>query len=48
MAMLQKSIIVRSQQKTDIGSDTQLVPDDSMMTNEVLTELAGLGKGSAR
>lgn len=36
------------QQKTDIGSDAPLVPDDSMMTNGVVTGLAGLGTGSAR
>lgn len=48
--------MAKFQPKSDIGhtmrfpdgSDTKLLPANSMMTNSVLIELAGLGKGSSR
>lgn len=43
----QKTVIGHVTRVPD-GSDMQLVPDNSMMTNGVLIELAGLGKGSLR
>lgn len=45
--LIQKSVTVIFMRFPD-GSDVQLVPENSTMTCGVLTELAGLGKGSVR